>query len=143
MEALDRSRHFDAVVVQLSTNDATKGKPLGELSRSFRPADFDKHTATGAIEYIIGYVREVWDCPVIFYSGAYFEHPAYAAMAARMLEIAEKWARPVIDLYHDAAFNAIDSGLYAAYMHDPIHPFYRGYAEWWAPYIQKKLEELL
>ena len=143
MEALDKAQHFDAVVVQLSTNDATQGKTLGELGTSFDSADFDKLTITGAMEYIIAYAKETWNCPVFFYSGAYFEHPGYIAMADRMLEIADKWGIGVIDLFHDKDFNNIDKALYDEYMHDPVHPFYKGYAEWWAPYIQSHLEELI
>ena len=63
---VDPATPYSLVVVQLSTNDASKNKPLGEISDSRNKEDFDTHTVTGAIEYIIAYSRETWGCPVVF-----------------------------------------------------------------------------
>ena len=53
MEKLDTSASYDIIVVQLSTNDASKDVALGSLSDSTDRADFDTTTVMGAIEYII------------------------------------------------------------------------------------------
>ena len=66
LKGVDKNEKFDAVVVQLSTNDMTMGKPMGEISASRDIQDFDTKTITGAIEYIISYARDTWNCPVIF-----------------------------------------------------------------------------
>lgn len=142
-ENVDKNVHFDAVVVQLSTNDASTGKPLGELGSSMNIADFDAKTVTGAIETIIAYVRDTWGCPVIFYTGSYYQSEAYAAMVDRLLEIQEKWDIGVVDLYTDEDFNRIDESTYNLYMYDSIHPTKAGYLEWWTPAIEAYLYDYL
>jgi len=47
----------DHFICQLSTNDAGRGLPLGEISPSRDPADFDTATVTGAMEWIIATAR--------------------------------------------------------------------------------------
>ena len=64
---------FDAFVCQLSTNDASKEMPMGELSSSENLEDFDTQTITGAMEYIIVYAKQTWNCPVIFYTGTKYD----------------------------------------------------------------------
>ena len=143
LKEVDPSIPFDAVVVQLSTNDATMKKPLGEVSASFDRKDFDAKTVTGAMEYIIAYCRETWNCPVIFYTGSYYESAEYAAMVARLQELADKWEIPVADLYTDEAFNDIEEDKYSFYMFDRIHPTKAGYLEWWTPAIEAVLYDAL
>lgn len=142
LKRVDRSTAYDAVVVQLSTNDATNEKELGVISEGFDPAGFDTKTVTGAIEYIIWYIRDTWDCPVIFYTGSYYESDAYAAMVDRLLELQEKWGIEVIDLYTDEAFNDIDAETYQLYMYDEVHPTRAGYREWWLPAFEAKLTQV-
>ncbi len=139
LNKVDKKAEFDAVVVQLSTNDATMGKPLGEISSSDQLSDFDTKTVTGAMEYIIAYVQKTWGCPVVFYTGSYYESEAYSAMVNRLLELQEKWDVHVIDLYNDAELNSIDEETYNFYMFDKIHPNKAGYLKWWTPAIQKGL----
>lgn len=143
LKGVDKNENFEAVVVQLSTNDATMSKPLGELSPSVNMSDFDTKTITGAMEYIIAYVKETWGCPVIFYTGAYFEDEGYSAMVGRLHEVQNKWGIGVIDLYSDAEFNDIDAEQYDFYMFDKIHPTKAGYLEWWTPAIEVGLYDLL
>ncbi len=57
MKTIDKNIKADAFVCQLSTNDATKEMPLGEISTSYDINDFDTQTIAGAIEYIIAYAR--------------------------------------------------------------------------------------
>jgi len=90
LQAVDKEAEYDAVVVQLTTNDATMKKELGEISEGFEPSGFDTKTVTGAMEFIIWYAQETWNCPVIFYTGSYYESTEYSAMVTRVLELQEK-----------------------------------------------------
>lgn len=143
LQQVDKDAQFDAVVVQLSTNDATMKKELGKVSDGFQSADFDTKTVTGAMEFIIWYAQETWNCPVIFYTGSYYESAEYSAMVSRLLELQEKWDIGVIDLYNDAELNSIDAQTYNFYMYDKIHPTKAGYLEWWFPAIQTYLYDYL
>lgn len=138
MEKLDKGADFDLFVCQLSTNDATQGKPLGVPAAAGAQA-FDTSTVCGAIEYIITYASETWNCPVVFYTNAYYESEAYAAMVEALGEIAQKYNIGVIDLYADEAFNAITDEQRALYMADAIHPTRAGYLEWWTPRMEEYL----
>lgn len=140
---VDINQKFDMVVCQLSTNDATQKKELGTISDSEKLEDFDTKTITGAMEYIICYSKENWGCPVVFYTGSYYESDEYAAMVDRLVELQDKWEIGVVNLYDDKEFNDIDEETYDFYMHDKIHPTKAGYLEWWTPAIEEVLYEYI
>lgn len=129
---VDPDQQIDLVVCQLSTNDASKGMPLGDFGD-------DTATITGAIEYIIRYAKETWHCPVVFYTNARYDSDAYPAMVSRLYEIAEKEDVGVLDLWSDDAFNSISEEQRALYMKDNIHPYKSGYRDWWGPELEKQL----
>lgn len=133
----------DCVVCQLSTNDATMKLPLGEISQSSDPSSFDTKTITGAMEYIISYCEETWHCPVVFYTGSYYESDSYSTMVERLHDLQNKWDIGIIDLYSDEKFNHIDPETYSLYMYDPIHPTKAGYMEWWMPKMEEELIGIL
>lgn len=139
MKTIDTTIDADALVCQLSTNDATMKKPLGTISDSFDMADFDTLTIAGAIEYIIAYSRVTWDCPVIFYTGTQYNSEHYAQMVDLLLEIQEKWGIGVIDLWHNAEMNAVSEEDYKLYMVNGIHPSKAGYRDWWTPVFEEYL----
>ena len=136
LRKLDRSVHYDLFICQLSTNDATKEKPLGEISAG---PDYDTSTVTGAMEFIINYARDTWNCPVVFFTGSRYESENYAAMVRRLLELREKYGIGVLDLWSDDDFNNIPDDLREIYMSDPIHPTKAGYRDWWCPEMEKQL----
>ena len=136
---VDPAEDYALVVVQLSTNDASKNKPLGEIADGFSLSEFDTHTVTGAMEYIIAYSQETWNCPVVFYTGSRYDSEAYAAMVERLMELQEKWGIGVLDLWHDDAFNTLSDTDRALYMNDNIHPTKAGYREWWCPEMERQL----
>ena len=140
---VDPATPYSLVVVQLSTNDASKNKPLGEVSDSRNKEDFDTHTVTGAMEYIIAYSRETWNCPVVFYTGSRYESDSYATMVDRLTELQAKWGIGVLDLWNDDAFNSISDAERQLYMYDPIHPIKAGYREWWCPEMERQLLDYL
>ena len=144
MKLISKDETPDLFVVQLSTNDATTGKPMGEVTDSTDPADFDDTTIAGAIETIISYVKETFGCPVVFYTGTYIEKEGYDEMVDLLLQIQEKWGIGVVDMYHNEEMTArYGTDLYNEYMHDEIHPFRKGYVEWWTPVIEEYLTEFL
>ena len=140
MKKLDRSAAADMFVCQLSTNDATRKKPLGHISEN---GEYDTSTVAGAIEFIIDYARETWHCPVVFYTNPRYESKEYAAMVSLLYEIAEVHDITVIDLWNDTDFNNITGEQRELFMADPIHPKLDGYARWWGPELERQLLEQL
>lgn len=142
MEKLDKGARFDLFVCQLSTNDATQNKPLGEIAGK-DAQNYDTSTVCGAIEYIIDYVGDIWNCPVVFYTNSYYESENYAAMVGALKQIQAEYGIGVIDLYTDEVFNDITAEQYELYMADEIHPTRAGYLEWWTPKMEKYLYEVV
>lgn len=143
MKKIDPNINVDTFVCQLSTNDATKKLPLGEISDSFSLQDFDTQTVAGAIEYVIAYARETWNCPVIFYTGTRYNSARYGEMVELLLEIQKKWDIGVIDLWNDAEMNAVSKADYDLYMVNGIHPSRAGYRDWWTPKFEEYLATYL
>lgn len=141
LKKLDRDAAIDLFVCQLSTNDATQNKPLGNVSESMNLADFDTSTVAGAVEYIIAYAEQTWNCPVLFYTNPQYDSKQYEAMVKLLQQIAKKCDITVIDMWNDADFNALTEERRALYMADGIHPTQAGYLEWWTPYMEKYLME--
>lgn len=141
LKKLDKSAAADVFVCQLSTNDATQKKPVGNISDSDNLTDFDTSTVAGAVEYIIAYAKETWNCPVVFYTNPKYNSKEYEAMVTLLSQIAEKWDIAVIDMWNDEVFNSITEEQRTLYMADNIHPTQAGYLEWWTPYIEKYLFE--
>lgn len=136
---VDSEASYDLLICQLSTNDATKELPLGEISGSKNLSDFNTSTITGAMEYIICYAQQTWGCKVAFYTGSYYDSVSYAAMVERLMELQEKWGICVLDLWHDVVFNAIPDAERQLFMADKIHPTKAGYRNWWCPEIEKQI----
>ena len=148
----------DLVVVQLSTNDAKGQCETGEVSDSFDVADFDETTTVGALEAIIVYAKETWNAPVLVITGTQFQDEMtysggqnadiYQLMIERCYELKDKWGDDfeLLDLWHnDVMYEGVVTGgdLWRSYMSDAIHPTKKGYLEWWGPYIEEKLFEML
>lgn len=99
--------------------------------------NFDTHTVAGAIEYIIAFAKDKWDCPVIFYTNPKYDSEKYSAMVELLKEIQNKWDIGVIDLWNDTDFNNITDDQRNLYMADEIHPTQAGYLEWWTPKMEQ------
>ena len=134
---------FDAFVCQLSTNDASKEMPMGEISSSENLEDFDTQTITGAMEYIIVYAKQTWNCPVIFYTGTKYDSKQYQQMVDVLFELQDKYGIGVIDLWNDEEMNDVSEKEYEVYMADPVHPTQAGYLEWWTPKMEEYLYQFL
>ncbi len=143
MKTIDKGIKADAFVCQLSTNDATQEKPLGEISNSFDMSDFDTKTVAGAIEYIIAYAKETWNCPIVFYTQAKYDSEHYGEMVDMLLKIQSKWDIAVIDFWNDSEINNISEVERNLYLVDHIHPTKAGYKIWWLPKFQEELYEII
>lgn len=143
LKKLDRNAKFDLFICQLSTNDATWKLPLGKISPSRDLKDFDTSKVTGAMEYIIRYAQLTWGCPVVFFTGSYYDSPSYSAMVERIHELSKKWGIGVLDLYSNSDFNRISDGDRKLYMNDPIHPTKAGYRDWWGQELERQLLNFL
>ncbi len=144
LKEIDADMDMDMLIVQLSTNDATQGKALGCISDSQNMEDFDDTTIIGAMEYIIAYTKATWGCPVVFYTGTYFESEEYANMVQALLDVQEKWGIGVVDLWNDEKMTALyGTDEYKSYMGDDIHPLREGYVTWWTPKFEAYLSEFM
>ncbi|MBR3349714.1 MAG: SGNH/GDSL hydrolase family protein [Solobacterium sp.] len=140
MEKLSKDIRADAFICQLSTNDATRNKPLGIISKD---GNFDTETIIGAIEYIISYAKETWHCPVYFYTGTKYDSALYAKMVEALYDIQKKWNIGIIDLWNNEEMCSVSKEDYALWMADPIHPSKAGYRDWWTPVFVSFLKENL
>ena len=137
---IDPSENFDMFICQLSTNDATQDLTLGEISTGKTLEDFDTSTIIGAMEYIICYAQQTWNCPVVFYTGTKFDNELYSQMVESLYELQEKWGIGIIDLWDGLDVNIENYDLYMA---DEIHPTQAGYLEWWTPFMEEQLYEII
>ena len=140
LKKLDRNTHYDLFICQLSTNDASQEIPLGEIGSG---SEYDTSTVTGAIEFIINYARDIWGCPVVFFTGSHYGSDRYNAMVKRLYELKEKYDIGVLDLWNGEDFNQIPDDLRVLYMQDDIHPTKAGYRDWWGPELERQLLDFI
>ncbi|MBQ4425604.1 MAG: SGNH/GDSL hydrolase family protein [Lachnospiraceae bacterium] len=138
LHKVDPSAPVRLFFCQLSTNDAAQNKPLGEIAESRDMAALDTHTVTGAIEFILAYAAQTWNCPVCFFTSDHFGSDAYDAMVKRLYELQEKWGFGLLDLWNGEAFNTVPEEKYELYMYDPLHPTKAGYRMWWCPELERQ-----
>lgn len=128
----------DHLICQLSTNGS--GLPIGEVSDSTNPEDFDTTTIIGAIEFIAATAKQHWNCPVSFFTVAYYESAKYASWVQALYSVQEKWQLGIIDMYTDEEFNDITEEQRAEYFKkDGVHVTKKAYQEWWGPRFDEHL----
>lgn len=120
LERMPREQKCDFFICQLSTNDATRGVPLGDTD--------DERTVIGAIYRVIELVRARYDCPVAFYTNPRYNSPEYEKTVAAMREISKKEGILLLDLWDTTAPDGC--------MADPIHPNEKGYRDFLAPVFE-------
>ena len=129
LKSVDKNIEIDLFVCQLSTNDAVRKIDIGEVK--------------AAICFILRYVEENFHCPVIFYTGTYFECEEYEKMIALLYDLKNEYEFYILDLFYDEEMSKISDEDYAKYMKDPIHPTLLGYSEWWTPKFAEFFERRL
>lgn len=143
LRMLNAEGKIDLFLCQLSTNDASRRSPVGTLSENFSMEDFDTKTTAGAIEYIIAYAKKKYGCTVVFYTSPRYDSKEYGKLVELLEKIRKKWGISVIDMWNDDSFNKISDEQRAKYLADPIHPTKAGYLEWWTPYFESSVSEIL
>lgn len=119
LKKVDKSSAVDLFICQLSTNDASRDIPFSEIEK--------------AIRFILAYVRDTFHCPIVFYTGTYFESARYADMIKLLTALQAEYDFHILNLFDDPAMRAVSKEDYARYMCDPVHPYLAGYREWWTP----------
>lgn len=119
LKAIDKDVKVDLFICQLSTNDAARNFELDEIKK--------------AICFILDYVKKTFGCPIVFYTGTYFQSEKYADMIDLLYCLKQDYDFHILDLYHDEDMRNVSKDDYARYMSDPIHPTFLGYKEWWTP----------
>lgn len=161
IKSFNKNAAPDALVVCVSTNDAKamyyEGKDrLGSVTDADKTAlaDFDTSTTLGALEYIICYAKETWNCPVVLHTSTsagglnewFFtaeQKANYENIVNALGALETKWGVTVLDLYGDTEMNSVSDTLFDNYMHDPVHPLRYGYLKWWTPKFEACLENIL
>jgi lysophospholipase L1-like esterase len=119
LKAIDKDIKIDLFICQLSTNDATREIEISKIKE--------------AICFILNYVKKVFDCPIVFYTGTYFKSDKYASMIELLYSLKKQYHFYILDLYHDEDMLNVSEEDYKQYMNDPVHPTFLGYKEWWTP----------
>lgn len=143
LKNMNTDEAFDLFVCQLSTNDSSFGIPAGSVSESFQLDAFDTDTTTGAMEYMIAYIKENWKCPVVFFTCPRYPSAAYQKLVERLYELREKWDIEIIDLWQDTKVSEAICRSRDIYMTDDIHPTRACYKKVWTPFFRKRLREIL
>lgn len=141
----EKAEHVDAMILQLSTNDAKAGVDYGYiLPDTFKnPEGFDVKTTLGALEYLIAKAKETWGCEVLLFSNAYYFNNYYPLLVDAAKPLVDKWGITYLNMYEDEEFNNITDEQKTLYMHDRIHPTKAGYRDWWTPEFESSLEGML
>lgn len=142
----------DYLVCQLGSNDARFQVKIGSIDAvpDHGLADLNIATVSGAIEYISGYVQEVWDCPVIFftmpqYTSEQFHDDHYVRMITSLYEAKSqsKWGgkrMSILDMWNNESLNIRINEQLGLYMTDDIHPAKAGYRDIYTPEFEPFLQ---
>lgn len=120
LKKADKNTRLDLFVCQLSTNDVSQSQ-------------IDIRKTKQAILFILDYVKNTFDCPILFYTGTYFENEKYAELIDFLYGLQKEYNFYILDLFHDEDMLSVSEEDYRRYMSDPIHPTLAGYKEWWTP----------
>ncbi len=129
---LDFTKKPCALVVQLSTNDFSQGVPLGTVSGRTCEEECDATQTTGAIEYILAYVRKrspvtqvvLYTCPLAPTFPSYAQYADYIQGTLR--ELAAVHGLRVVDLFSaPAPADCLQP--------DGLHPTRAGYEKLFVP----------
>ena len=122
LKKLDTSMKLDLVICQLSANDATRRLPLSGVE--------------GAVRDIVEYTRSTFDCPIAFYTNAYFDNAQYKEMVGTLFRLSLELDFHVLDIYNDPDAISVLEKNADKYMKDALHPTLLGYREWWTPMFE-------
>lgn len=128
LKRVDQTLHLDLFVCQLSTNDANLNVDFADIEKSIR--------------FILTYVKTIFDCPIVFYTGTYFNNERYIAMINLLYRLQKEYDFYILDLFNDVQMQSIPEETYNRYMADRVHPTLDGYSLWWTPRFIEFCEDL-
>ena len=88
LKKVDTETKVNLFICQLSTND-TKEKYNIELSE-----------IEEAIRFILNYVKETFSCPLVFYTGTYFDNEKYKEMIELLYSLQKEYDFYILDLFN-------------------------------------------
>lgn len=144
MKTLPTDQAVTRLVVQLSTNDVSQGKPFGALAEGFDINTFNTSTVIGAIEYIIAYAKQTWNCEVVFYTNHKYGNASYNSLIGELYKVQAKWGIGIVDFFNYVDMEELSSDRLASYKADDIHPNVQGYVwmgEVFSEYLQNEVEK--
>lgn len=128
LKKVDTNQKIDFFICQLSTNDVWKG---------IEPDETEK-----AIRFITNYVKANFNCPVVFYTGTYFDNEHYKNLVQLLKDFQKECGYYILDLWDDPDMLAVSPDDYKRYMKDGVHPNLEGYREWETPKFIEFCEQL-
>ncbi len=117
---------FDCVLIHGGLNDAWDGVPLGKITDSFDPADFDPTTYAGGLETAFYQTVKYFGKGVLIGYIINFNSPNHSATSGAEeyyewgKKVCAKWGIEYLDLFHRPFDTAI-------YTQDTLHPNAEGY----------------
>ena len=119
---------------------------LAEVFSEVKQAIFDASDSLADIEksirFILTYVKTIFDCPIVFYTGTYFNNERYIAMINLLYRLQKEYDFYILDLFNDVQMQSIPEEMYNRYMADRVHPTLDGYSLWWTPRFIEFCEDL-
>lgn len=133
LKKIDPKIKFDAVVVQLSTNDAFRDVPIYSSSQS---------NIEDSIKEISAYVKNTWNIPLIFYTCPYYGSEKYDNMVKLLYELSKSENFEIVDIYNSEEFRKLSPYDKNLYMYDANHPTQIGYFHM-VKYFEQILQKII
>lgn len=140
LEAMDQSITPDIFVIEIGQNDIAQGVDVGEYKEADSRDDLDTSTMTGALQYMVSYVKDTYQCEILLMSSIQYDNKAADDLEHKIWDVANNEKVKVVDLWYQLS-TEIDN--FASYMLDETHPNALGYEEYYNPFIESKIKELL
>lgn len=131
LKKIDKTLHFDLFICQLSTNDANPARN-----------DVTMEDSEKGLRFILDYVKNTFNCPIVFFTGTYFNNEKYIKLIELLYSLQKEYDFYILDLFNDEEMRAISKEKYAVYMKDGVHPTIEGYSEWWTPKFIELCEKI-
>ena len=147
---LKQNASYDIVVLHGGVNDAWDSAPVGSLTNSFDPEDFNMSTFAGGLETTLQFAKETFPDALICYIINFRLPLATIGRLSNMntyvkvtQKACDKWGVAYLDLYNNQELNeAMEVGTSTKYLPDHIHPNTAGY-ELLYPVIEEWLISLV
>lgn len=126
---------YDIVVLHGGVNDAWDSAPVGSLTNSYDPADFNMSTFAGGLETTLQFAKAAFPDALICYIINFRLPLATIGRLSNMntyvkvtQKACQKWGIAYLDLYNNEELNnAMEVGTSTKYLPDHIHPNTDGY----------------